>query len=249
MSLLTRLASREPVIVYIDDFHWADADSAMLLGELLRPPDAPPLLTIVCVRTEEIRSKPFLEAFLSSSIEHLTLRLDSMNAGESRALITSAIGRGTSVTQQDIQDISREADGNPFLLRRLALHAATRPSPRTPGQTFAEVLLEPIAALPPDARPFLRMLAICGRPMAPELVFEAVGRGTGDRTLLHRLRTTQFVRSSGSGEHVEVYHDRIRETIVASMTGEEQRRLHGLMAGAMLARRIDDPEALFRAPS
>src|SRR5262249_42931708 len=61
-ELLSQLAGKQALLVYIDDLHWADADSAALLGELLRPPEPPPMLTIVCARTEETAAKPFLES-------------------------------------------------------------------------------------------------------------------------------------------------------------------------------------------
>ena len=51
-EVFTRVAEQHPLVVYVDDFQWADVDSARLLTELMRPPDPPALLLVITYRDE-----------------------------------------------------------------------------------------------------------------------------------------------------------------------------------------------------
>ena len=59
-DLFRSLARLRPLVVYIEDAHWGDADSAALLIELLREPNAPPLLLIMTCRESEAETSAFL---------------------------------------------------------------------------------------------------------------------------------------------------------------------------------------------
>ena len=59
-ELLSSLARRRPLVVFVDDAQWGDTDSAALWLEVVRPPDTPPLLLVMAHREEEARASPFL---------------------------------------------------------------------------------------------------------------------------------------------------------------------------------------------
>jgi hypothetical protein len=246
-ELLTRMATRQPMVLYIDDLHWADADGALLIEELIRPPHAPPLLMVACFRTEEIASKPFLQRLVETAGSNgcMALPLGPMTESEAGALVASLIPADSPVSEAEKLGIVAEGGGTPFLLEQLTRHVVSNETGRDRGATFVEMLDGRVRALPPEAQRFLDTLAICGRPMAPELVYEASGLAGDERPLVALLRSGHFVRSSGSAQRVEMYHDRIRETLAARVSAEDERRIHGLLVRTLLATGADDSEALY----
>jgi eukaryotic-like serine/threonine-protein kinase len=245
-ELLTRLAGLQPVIVDIDDFHWADADSIRWLTELLHPPGPPRLLTLIAFRSEELEAKPFLRSLMERVDlgARVTIPLGPLSQDEIARLI-DAVGPGSpdSVASR-LPDIARGSGGNPFLVDALARTGSLGARPA--GQSSVdEVVARRLETLPRESRIFLETLAVCGRPMLPARVFEACGLGGDERPLVARLRAVNLVRNSRTTDRVEVYHDRIRESVAASVSAEAARAIHDVMARVLVAHGDDDPEALF----
>jgi hypothetical protein len=244
-ELLGRLAARQTIVLEIDDFQWADADSAASLTELLRAPDPPPLLLIVSFRTEEIEAKPFLRALVDQVKPgtHIVVPLAPMTGDEVAQLIDRLLPSGESDADAR-RGIVQEAGGNPYLVeeltRYLTLGAGTRR-----GATLRDMLTQRMAALPPESRRFLEVLAVCGRPILAARIFEACGLSGDERPLVARLRSAHFVRTSRTTDHVETYHDRVRETLASSLSADGVRRIHEVMAAILTSHGDDDPEALF----
>lgn len=246
-ELLGRIAARDALVLYIDDLHWADSDSTLLLGDLLRPPGPPPLLMLACLRTEEIALKPFFQALVdgAGAFRCTALRLEPMTDDEAREVIAGLTYGEARIDQTERLELSREAGGNPFLLEQLAQYVAVHDTGGTRKATLADMLERRLRGLPDGARRFLEVLAVCGRPMAPQLVHDAVGLAGDERSLVAILRADHLLRNSGSASRIEVYHDRIRETLAAQLSPDQVRGIHALLVRTLTARGADDPEALF----
>jgi len=246
-ELLTRLADRQPVVIYIDDLQWADADSAFLLEDLLRPPDAPRLLLIGSFRTEDIESKPFLKQLLQRTGTDTCRELfvSRLPGGEARELARSLFSSNEVSIEPFIESIVREAGGSPFLLEQLTQYAMMSERAATAGITLTTMLEERISQLPEGSRQFLDTLAVARRPVNQDVAVSAAGLQDDPLKLLSSLRVAQFVRSGGTSYGVEVFHDRIGETLVSLLSDDERRQIHRRLAQAIEARGLDDPEALY----
>lgn len=245
-ELLRRLAHQRPLVVSIDDLQWADADSIVLLDQLLHVPAGPAMLTLLSFRSEEVAAKPFLQALLARSGQSpwLSLALSPLADEEADALIRDLVAGPATLSDDERAHIAHEAQGSPFVLEQLAWHSGGA-GPSSEAVTLARVLDVRLASLSIDARNFLDTLAICARPMSPVLLCDVCGVERDRQSLEVILRAQHFIRSSGSSAWVEPYHDRIREALVARLAPDDVRRRHGLMAQALVSRGSDDCEALF----
>jgi tetratricopeptide (TPR) repeat protein len=77
------------------------------------------------------------------------------------------------------------------------------------------------------------------------VAISAAGLNEAALKILSALRSAQFVRSGGAGYGVEIYHDRIGETLASLLGDEDRRQIHRRLAQALEARGLDDPEALY----
>jgi tetratricopeptide (TPR) repeat protein len=245
-AVLRRLAARRLLVIWIDDLQWADADSVVLLEELLGPADPPSMLVLLCFREEEVAIKPFLQTILDRVGRDgwSDASLEALNDAEASTLVREVL-RSVTLSDDDCRRMTREAGGSPFVLEQLASHAAMAGSVSHHAPTFAEVFDAKLRALTPDARHFLEALAICGRPMAPEIISDACGIDRDRQSLVVRLRSAHLIRSSGSSERIEAYHARIREVLVQHVEADAARLIHGRLAASLVARQSDDCEALF----
>lgn len=246
-ELLARISDRHPLVLYIDDLQWSDADSTTLLEDLLRPPDSPPLLLLSSFRSEDIQTKPFLKSLLERVGSEVCreVQLGALSKKESYELLLDLLGPGACVLESFSEAILDDARGNPFLLEQLARYAATSDQTSTTGITLAVMLEERLRHLPVGAREFLDALAVAGRPINSEVAYQAA-KLTGDELpLVSSLRAAQFLRTSGEGHALDLYHDRIRETLAAQLDPNKVIKIHRRLAQALEGRGIDDPEALF----
>jgi serine/threonine protein kinase len=229
-ELLMRLAERHPVVIVIDDLQWADADSRLLLEDVLRPPDAPPLLVLASVRTDAGPSgdgdgEPLLPG------EPLLVELAPLAEGEARELarrlLRSADGATTSAGA-----IASEAQGHPLYIDELVRHAAAGDGATRPLR-LDDAIRARVAQLGDDARALLELIAIADAPLPRQVLADATGMELSAVTkLLGALQLANLVRTAGrrGTERVEPYHDRVRESVQAGLADDTRHSLHAVLA-------------------
>ncbi|HYX41924.1 MAG TPA: AAA family ATPase, partial [Pyrinomonadaceae bacterium] len=246
-ELLARLALRQPLIVFIGDLHWADADSTALIEDLLRPPDAPPLLLIVSFRSEEIETKPFIKQLLQQ-VDGATCReikLQPLPDDDARALVRGLLPIDQREHEASINVIVREAAGNPLFLEELTRYALTSGREQAAGLSLGEMICARLRQQPAGARQLLETLSVAARPLRPDVAAQATGLRGDEAPLIAALRAARFLRSGGTTQQLEIYHDRIRETLAAELDPAAVQHIHRRLAETLTAKGVDDPEVLF----
>jgi hypothetical protein len=195
-AILARIAERHPLVLVIDDLHWADADSTAILEDLLHPPEQPRLLMVLCFRTEEIPFKPFLRPFVEpdATSHRIVATLEPLTHAEAQELADCLIRDAAATRPLPEQILVREAGGNPFLIEQLAHDVADHSPAGNRESSLAEMLERRVRRLPEGAERFLDVLALCARPMDPEIVHAAAGLTGDERPLLAVLRTGDSLR-------------------------------------------------------
>ncbi len=255
-ELFSSLGRRRPLVLFVDDAQWGDTDSAALVLELIRPPNAPQLLLVMTCRDEEAQASPFLtelRARCPREAEVRDLVVGPLEFADARRLALMLLGSDDDSTQAMADAIARESGGSPFLIEELARSTVSQARIPVHGSsagvehgTLEQMVRERLAQLPDGARRCLEIVAVSGRPVPASVASEAAGLPQATGGAIALLRARRFVRASlrDGREVLEVLHGRIRETIVAQLSPESVRSHHGSLARVLEAAPDADVEAL-----
>ncbi|WP_043322009.1 serine/threonine-protein kinase PknK [Corallococcus coralloides] len=253
-ELLERLGRARPLVLWVDDVQWGDADSAPLFQELLRSP-APRMLLVLSWRTEDRSRSPLLRRLLElAPPEALSgaareLPLGAMGEQEVAALVASMLGARTSGSDSQVEAVISHAEGNPFIACELARHVGAHAGQGLPLPAqvdVAQLLMERIRSLSPEQRALLEVAAVAGRPLGRSVALRAAGLDEGGRAVSAWLRDSSLLREVPAEGEVDIaaYHDRIREALLEALPAHVRVGRHRGIAEALSARGSEDFEAL-----
>jgi len=256
-ALLFALGAIEPLILHIDDVHWSDIDSLVLLEELLRPPNAPALLLVCGFREEPGLTTPIsaeLRAMLTrlgKRVDVRELSVDQLAAEEAVELAHLSLSGARGEPSPLARAIALEAQGVPIFVSELAEWQLERQyrgeaeGDQPPGVSLEQVIRNRVVELPAHAGSLLQVLAVANGPLPYSVAEQAAALPRSD-VLRARLRATRLVRTFrvDGQEFVEAYHARVRDSVVASLSSDSRRALHAALAHALEASGAADPEAL-----
>jgi class 3 adenylate cyclase len=192
-QLLLAIASRRPVVLVLEDLHWADPSSTELLIKLLPMASTAPLL--FCMVTRPERDAPGWKLVaaareaLGGSLTQITLRALSEN--DSRQLVANLLTI-EALPERLRTLILQKAEGNPFFVEEvIRMLVDRRAIVQRSGRWFAAadiesleipdnlqgLLLARIDRLPDEAKHALRVASVIGRQFPVKVLEHVLERG------------------------------------------------------------------------
>jgi len=248
-ELVSSLAARRPLVIYVDDVQWGDTDSAGLLLELVRPPHAPPIMLIMSHREEEATDASFLKEMRAkwpAGVETHEVSVGPLALDAACRLSLAILGSRDAAAHAIAEASGRESEGNPFLVEELSRSSTGRTSAaRSERLTLEQMIADRLGRLPEEARRMAEIVAVGGRPLPLSAVGDAAEIASTD-DVVALLAMRRFVRTGlrDGREVIEPIHDRVRETIVAMLAEPDLRAHHGRLARVLEATPGADPEAV-----
>jgi serine/threonine protein kinase len=252
-ELISALAKRRPLVVYIDDVQWGDTDSAALLLELIRPPDAPPVLLIATHRDNALETSAFLRELKEhwpAGVDARDITVGALSAEDGQRLALALLNASDVLAQRTARAVAREARGNPFLVEELVRgnlgYGAGQEGHTLAVLTLDQMVSQRLTRLPDVVRRVLEVVAVGGRPLPLPVIANASGAGDGVEDAIALGKAKRFVRTGlrDGQDVVEMSHDRFRETIVRGLEPGVLRGHHARLAGALEAVAVVDAEAI-----
>jgi adenylate cyclase len=249
-----------PLAIVVEDLHWADAASVELLGLMVDRLAHRSLMLLVTRRVA-----PDGEELAPERVTHTVLRLESLPADQTEALLGALFGRAAAGIPARLRElIVQRAGGVPFyveeIVRGLIASGALVQDDagwRCRGDattldvppTLQGLLLSRVDRLPPAARRVLQEAAILGTDFDERLLHQVVSEPESADTSLKLLCEAELL-AAGTERQYRFSHALVQEVVYQNLLIRRRAELHGRAGLALEAgaggkpKRLEDLEAL-----
>src|SRR5262245_3865989 len=245
LELLTERATTTPVVLVLEDLHWADTSTLDLFVYLAHNVDNRPILLIATYRADEPPSAERMQRLADGvrrSGAGLLLELGPLEDGEVATLVAAHAEGPLPSTLTDA--IVGRSEGNPFFAEEL-LVAAAGGSAALPRQ-LRDLLLQRVAQLDRPAQTLVRIASAAGRDVSYRLFAVA---GLPQRDVRESLREAVERRVLVADQPTGTFrfrHALLAEAIYATILPGEREELHARLAEELA--RAGDAKAAELAP-
>jgi predicted ATPase len=245
--VLVQLSAQKPLILFLDDLHWADHLSLALIHYVSRKCRNSRLLIIGTYRpeetvpTEERKLHPLEETMFSMNREDLLIKMElkSLKRNDLSELVRSIFH--ASADEAFVEKLYKETEGNPlfaletlnllveegFLSEKEGQWILTAPTEKLgiPSKIH-EVITRRITKLGREERRLLELAAVSGYAFDPAILSKTLASDITDvlQTLVEIEKRHRLIRSEDST--FEFTHNKIREVICGNLPGELRRVYH-----------------------
>ena len=229
VTVVRRLAAERPVLLIVDDLHWADRSSLLLARHLAREPGLGAVLGVGTFRDSELHPGhplPELLAELERDSVLPRLRLEGMDEREVAQLIGGDAEAGT------VAAIHAETGGNPFFVKQLARHleeldGAPIADAGVP-QGVRDVIAARVGRLGEHAGRALGVAALIGRDFDLELLERVAGLPEDELldVLDAAVRGALLTEVPSTPGRYSFAHALLRTTLESELSATRRARLH-----------------------
>ena len=248
LDVLTRACGQWPVLLVLDDLHWADKPSLLLLRHLLREPELGNLLVVATFRDVEVGiDHPLSEVLADVRRERSfeRMKIEGLEEAETRAFVSDRLGR--PVTAGFVRRLREQTEGNAFFIQETlrAVEDADLPSPETVTESslervgvpdgVAEVILRRMLNLSALGVEALVAASVIGREFRLGVVEELLDAKPQEViTAVEENIVAGLIREETSQVDVFAFsHAVVREVLYRQLTASRRVRLHHRVAMAL----------------
>jgi DNA-binding CsgD family transcriptional regulator/tetratricopeptide (TPR) repeat protein len=235
-ALLVRRSEWSPVVLVLEDLHWADRASRDLLAFLARTLRSGRVLLVASYRSDELHRRHPLRPLLAELVRLPgveRLELAPLSRGELAEHLEAIAGAPLPADQ--VERIHVRSEGNPFYAEQLLAAGAGNSEVELPP-TLTDVLLARVQTLHEPAQQVLRVAAVAGRRVSDRLLAQVAGRSEAvlEESLRAAIAAGVLVTDSTSGTYM-FRHALLQEAVYGDLLPGEQVRLHAAYASLLAA--------------
>ena len=244
-ALFGRLSEKQPLVLVLEDLHWADRSTRDLIGFLVRSARLARMLLVATYRTDELHRGHPLRPFLAE-LDRVRgvhrMELDRLDRDGTAEMLTHLLG--FEPEPGTVDTINDRTQGNPFFIEQFA--ASGDECGEIPDN-LRDLLLSRVDTLPEPAQRVLRVAAVGGTKFGHDLLTRVAGVGEAElESALRAVVAAQLIVVDPAGGY-EFRHALVREAVHDDLLPGEHARLHARYAEAVEA----EPQlvAMGRAPA
>jgi DNA-binding CsgD family transcriptional regulator len=237
LSLLSELAASSPVLLVIEDLHWADATTRHLLTFLARMLHRESVAIIGTYRADDLHRRHPLRGVIAELLRLpmvALVELGPLPAAALAEILSNAPNASFPLSAATLNSLVERAEGNAYYAEELL--TASSCADATDGTLptgLAELLLSRVERVSDAAQQVLRAAAVAGGGAADELVRAASGLPNDEYEAAVREAAGHQLLAPDGPDGYRFRHALLREAVYADLMPGERTRLHARLASLL----------------
>lgn len=241
---LERVARLRPVVLVLDDLHWADRATLLLLRRLATRPHRSSLLLLCSARDTELPPGHPLPAALAQIRRDRPVFRLALQGLDDAAVATLVEGlTGMRPDRTAVRGLSERTAGNPFFVRELTQHAVETADGVPVPQGVLDIVAARVGRLRVQTQRLLELGAVAGSEFDAELL----GAGSGEREevvldAIDEALHAGLLRELPDGPQLAFVHALVREALTGALSSARRAHAHRCVAAVLAERAQRAPE-------